>query len=143
MTRRFWVAAALAIPVLGARHGRDLVPAIGDLIPAGSPTWIQLRPGHPGGAVGRLAVLRARLDLGPHPEAEHVHAHRDGHGRGLAVQRRRDRGPGIFPDAFRMDGAVDVYFEAASVITALVLLGQVLELPRRERPPEPSRRCST
>jgi heavy metal translocating P-type ATPase len=41
--------------------------------------------------------------------------------------------PGIFPEAFRMDGAVDVYFEAASVITALVLLGQVLELRARER----------
>ena len=42
--------------------------------------------------------------------------------------------PGIFPDAFRsMDGTVDVYFEAASVITVLVLLGQVLELRAREQ----------
>jgi Cu+-exporting ATPase len=41
--------------------------------------------------------------------------------------------PGIFPAAFRMDGAVDVYFEAAAVITMLVLLGQVLELHARER----------
>jgi heavy metal translocating P-type ATPase len=41
--------------------------------------------------------------------------------------------PNIFPDAFRMDGTVDVYFEAAAVITTLVLLGQVLELRARER----------
>ena len=42
--------------------------------------------------------------------------------------------PGIFPDSFRdMDGAVDVYFEAAAVITTLVLLGQVLELRAREQ----------
>ena len=41
--------------------------------------------------------------------------------------------PGIFPDAFREDGAVDVYFEAAAVITVLVLLGQVLELRAREQ----------
>ena len=41
--------------------------------------------------------------------------------------------PGIFPEAFRMDGAVDVYFEAAAVITTLVLLGQVLELRAREQ----------
>ncbi|MGB3810217.1 MAG: heavy metal translocating P-type ATPase [Parvibaculum sp.] len=42
--------------------------------------------------------------------------------------------PGIFPDAFRgMDGSVAVYFEAAAVITVLVLLGQVLELRARER----------
>jgi Cu+-exporting ATPase len=42
--------------------------------------------------------------------------------------------PGLFPAAFRdHHGAVAVYFEAASVITVLVLLGQVLELRARER----------
>jgi Cu+-exporting ATPase len=42
--------------------------------------------------------------------------------------------PGSFPDAFRdADGHVAVYFEAASVIVALVLLGQVLELRARHR----------
>ena len=41
--------------------------------------------------------------------------------------------PAIFPAAFRgHDGAVAVYFEAAAVITVLVLLGQVLELRARE-----------
>ena len=41
--------------------------------------------------------------------------------------------PGIFPAAFRgHSGAVAVYFEAAAVITVLVLLGQVLELRARE-----------
>ncbi|MEX2201903.1 MAG: heavy metal translocating P-type ATPase [Dongiaceae bacterium] len=42
--------------------------------------------------------------------------------------------PGAFPSTFRMsDGSVPVYFEAAAVITVLVLLGQVLELRARER----------
>lgn len=41
--------------------------------------------------------------------------------------------PGIFPDTFRQDGTVAVYFEAAAVITVLVLLGQVLELKAREQ----------
>jgi Cu+-exporting ATPase len=42
--------------------------------------------------------------------------------------------PGIFPDSFRgHDGEVGVYFEAAAVIVALVLLGQVLELKARHR----------
>src|SRR5215813_531105 len=42
--------------------------------------------------------------------------------------------PGLFPPAFRSpDGAVAVYFEAAAVITVLVLLGQVLELRAREQ----------
>ncbi|HRV67136.1 MAG TPA: heavy metal translocating P-type ATPase [Candidatus Nanopelagicales bacterium] len=41
--------------------------------------------------------------------------------------------PGIFPASFRHGGGVAVYFEAAAVITALVLLGQVLELRARRR----------
>lgn len=41
--------------------------------------------------------------------------------------------PGIFPEAFRQDGTVAVYFEASAVITVLVLLGQVLELKAREQ----------
>ena len=42
--------------------------------------------------------------------------------------------PQLFPPAFRdMHGMVAVYFEAAAVITVLVLLGQVLELRARER----------
>src|SRR3546814_6933851 len=42
--------------------------------------------------------------------------------------------PGIFPAGFRnADGLVSVYYEAAAVITVLVLLGQVLELRARER----------
>jgi len=41
--------------------------------------------------------------------------------------------PGIFPDSFRAHGEVALYFEAAAVITTLVLLGQVLELRARGR----------
>jgi Cu+-exporting ATPase len=41
--------------------------------------------------------------------------------------------PGIFPDTLKMDGVVPVYFEAAAVITVLVLLGQVLELKARSQ----------
>ncbi len=41
--------------------------------------------------------------------------------------------PSLFPDSFRMHGQVAVYFEAAAVITTLVLLGEVLELRARSR----------
>jgi P-type Cu+ transporter len=41
--------------------------------------------------------------------------------------------PGIFPAAFRMHGVVEVYFEAAAVITTLVLLGQWIEAMARSR----------
>ena len=91
MTRRFWVGVVLSIPVLVLGMGGDLFPALHDLV---SREGVHLDPagaGDPGGAVGRLAVLRARLDLGPDAEAEHVHADRDGHRRRLAVQRGRHR----------------------------------------------------
>ncbi|HKR61705.1 MAG TPA: heavy metal translocating P-type ATPase, partial [Pyrinomonadaceae bacterium] len=41
--------------------------------------------------------------------------------------------PSVFPESFREEGVVPVYFEAAAVITTLVLLGQVLELKARSR----------
>ncbi len=41
--------------------------------------------------------------------------------------------PGIFPDSFRRNGDIDLYFEAAAVITTLVLLGQLLEAKARSR----------
>ena len=41
--------------------------------------------------------------------------------------------PGLFPDSFRMHGAVETYFDTTVVITVLVLLGQVLELRARHR----------
>ncbi len=41
--------------------------------------------------------------------------------------------PGIFPDGFRMHGTVATYFDTAVVITALVLLGQVLEVRARSQ----------
>lgn len=41
--------------------------------------------------------------------------------------------PGIFPESFRHEGSVELYFEAAAMITVLVLLGQMLELRARRR----------
>ena len=41
--------------------------------------------------------------------------------------------PGVFPEAYREDGRVGAYYEAAAVIVALIFLGQVLELRARER----------
>ena len=41
--------------------------------------------------------------------------------------------PGVFPPSFQHHGKIGVYFEAAAVITVLVLLGQVLELRARSR----------
>ena len=52
--------------------------------------WMQFVVRDAGGAVGRLAVLRARLAVARHAQPQHVHADRDGHRRRLGLQRRRD-----------------------------------------------------
>ncbi len=41
--------------------------------------------------------------------------------------------PGMFPEALKQDGLIPVYYEAAAIVTVLVLLGQVLELRAREK----------
>src|SRR5204863_2039697 len=41
--------------------------------------------------------------------------------------------PGIFPASFRRHGEVELYFEAAAVITTLILLGQLIEAKARSR----------
>ena len=133
MTRRFWVAAALAIPVLVLGMGTDLVPAIRDAIPAGVSAWIQLVlatpvvlwAGLPFFERGWTSVRTLKLNM--------FTLIAMGTGVAWLFSVIATVVPGIFPEAFRMDGAVDVYFEAASVITALVLLGQVLELRARDR----------
>ena len=105
------------------------------LVP-GARAWLQLAPRHAGRAVGRLAVLRARRGArSVTPPPQHVHADRPRHRRRVRLQRRRDaRSRSSFPASFRdHGGASPVYFEAAAVITTLVLLGQVLELRARGR----------
>src|SRR5690348_15991149 len=133
MTRRFWVAAALAIPVLVLGMGTDLVAAMRDAIPAGVSAWIQLVlatpvvlwAGLPFFERGWTSVRTRKLNM--------FTLIAMGTGVAWLFSVIATVAPGIFPEAFRMDGAVDVYFEAATVITTLVLLGQVLELRARER----------
>jgi P-type Cu+ transporter len=85
--------------------------------------------------VGGLALLRARLDVGRQPQPQHVHADRTRHRDGVRLQRRVGAlAPDLFPASFRTHGGeVGLYFEAAAVITVLVLLGQVLELRARSQ----------
>ena len=133
MTRRFWIGLALDRPGLDPGDGRAISARPAYFLPPRMSNWVQLLLAHARRLWGRLAVLRARLGLAGQPQPEHVHAHRHGNGRRLALQRRRDASPRCLPAAFRgTDGAVAVYFEAAAVITVLVLLGQVLELRARE-----------
>ncbi len=133
MTRRFWVGVALSFPVVLLGMGGDLVPAIHDVISPRASGWVQLVLATPvvlwGGwpffQRGWTSVRTLKLNM--------FTLIAMGTGVAWLFSVVATIAPGIFPNAFRMDGAVDVYFEAASVITTLVLLGQVLELRAREQ----------
>ena len=133
MTRRFWVGVVLSIPVLILGMGGDLFPALHDLVSPRASTWIQLVlatpvvlwAGWPFFERGWTSVRTLKLNM--------FTLIAMGTGVAWLFSVVATVAPGIFPEAFRMDGTVDVYFEAASVITTLVLLGQVLELRAREQ----------
>ncbi|MEO7422002.1 MAG: heavy metal translocating P-type ATPase, partial [Ornithinibacter sp.] len=133
MTRRFWIALVLSVPVVILGMGGDLIPAIHDLISPTASTWVQfvlatpvvLWAGLPFFRRGWTSVRTMKLNM--------FTLIAMGTGVAWLFSVIATFAPGIFPDAFRMDGAVDVYFEAAAVITTLVLLGQVLELRAREQ----------
>src|SRR6476661_4386304 len=133
MTRRFWFGVAVSIPVLLLGMGGDLFPALHDVISPKASAWIQLALATPvvvwGGwpffERGWTSVRTRKLNM--------FTLIAMGTGTAWLFSVVATIAPGIFPDAFRMDGTVDVYFEAAAVITTLVLLGQVLELRAREQ----------
>ena len=133
MTHRFWVGVALSIPVLILAMGADLFPALHDTISPTTSAWIQLVLATPvvlwGGwpffQRGWTSVRTMKLNM--------FTLIAMGTGVAWSFSVVATVAPGVFPEAFRMDGAVDVYFEAAAVITTLVLLGQVLELRAREQ----------
>lgn len=133
MTRRFWVGVVLSIPVLVLSMGRDLFPGLDDLISPTVSGWIQLFlatpvvvwAGAPFFQRGWSSVRTRNLNM--------FTLIAMGTGVAWLFSVIATVAPGLFPDAFRMNGAVDVYFEAAAVVTTLVLLGQVLELRAREQ----------
>lgn len=133
MTRRFWTGVALSFPVVILGMGGDLIPAIHDAIAPRTSTWIQLVlatpvvlwAGWPFFQRGWTSVRTLKLNM--------FTLIAMGTGVAWLFSVVATVAPELFPEAFRMNGAVAVYFEAASVITTLVLLGQVLELQARER----------
>jgi len=133
MTRRFWVGVALALPVVVLEMGGHLAGLHAFIAPRVS-GWLQLVLATPvvlwGGwpffVRGWASIVARSLNMFTLVAM--------GTGVAWIYSVIATLAPGLFPAAFRgMDGAVTVYFEAAAVITVLVLLGQVLELRARER----------
>jgi Cu+-exporting ATPase len=132
MTRRFWIGAALALPVF--------LVAMSDLLP-GRPlhfldmqllNWVQL-------VLATPVVLWCGWPFFERAWASAIHRSPNmftlialGVGSAYTYSLIATVAPGIFPEGFQIaGGAVEPYFDTAAVITVLVLLGQVLELRAR------------
>jgi Cu+-exporting ATPase len=132
MTKRFWIALVLTAPVFAIEMGRHLglahlvAPSWSNWVSFALSTPVVLWAGAPFFARGWRSVVSRHLNM--------FTLIAMGTGVAYLYSVIGTLFPQIFPAGFRdMHGAVAVYFEAAAVITVLVLLGQVLELRARER----------
>ena len=135
MSRRFWISAALAFPVFVLAMIADLAPALlPHALSMSTVQWIEfvlatpvvIWGGWPFFVRGWQSVITWNLNMFTLISL------------GVAVAWTYSTVallfPGLFPAIMQMPGGlVDVYFEAAAVITALVLMGQVLELRARSQ----------
>ncbi len=133
MTRRFWAGLVMTLPVLALEMGGHLVD-LHWLMRQQTSNWLQLAlatpvvlwAGWPFFARGWASLQTRNLNMFTLIAL--------GTGVAWAYSIVGTIFPGVFPAELRgHDGAVPVYFEAAAVITVLVLLGQVLELKAREQ----------
>ena len=132
MTRRFWIGLALTLPVFVLEMGAHLTgahnwvdPVLSSYVQFAFATPVVLWAGAPFFERGYQSLLTRNLNM--------FTLIAMGTGVAYVYSLFATFTPGIFPDAFRGHAGVPaVYFEAAAVITVLVLLGQVLELRARE-----------
>ncbi|MGN6374169.1 MAG: heavy metal translocating P-type ATPase [Sphingomonas sp.] len=129
-TRRLWVAGILAVPLLVLSMGADMFGL--RLVSAAASPWVQL-------ALSAPIVLWAGFPFFARGAASIRSGHYNmftliaiGVGAAFAYSLVATVAPQLFPPTFHtMHGQVPVYYEAAGVVVALVLLGQVLELRAR------------
>jgi Cu+-exporting ATPase len=135
MTRRFWIGLVLTLPLLAFVMG-DMLPGqpLRHLIPGRLSAWLQLVlatpvvlwAGWPFFERGWASVINRSLNMFTLIAL--------GTGMAYVYSVVGTLAPGLFPPSFRTHGGeVGLYFEAAAVITVLVLLGQVLELRARSQ----------
>jgi P-type Cu+ transporter len=129
MQRRFWTGAALAAPVFLLEMGGHVLSSVQHLLAPQVSNWVQLLLSTPVVLwAGWPFFVRAAASI-RHRSLNMFTLVALGTGVAWLYSVVGTLAPGLFPASLRMeDGAVAVYFEAAAVITVLVLLGQVLEL---------------
>ena len=134
MTRRFWVAALLGLPVFLVAMG-DMVSGggVSAALGPGRASWLQLLFATPVVLwAGWPFFERAWISIrNRSPNMFTLIGLGVGAAFGYSIVATI--APGVFPAGFRMNGVVEPYFDSAVVITTLVLLGQVLEIRARSR----------
>jgi Cu+-exporting ATPase len=123
-TRRFWVSTVLAVPLLILTMGSELM-GLHLVGPSMSP-WIQLAltapivlwAGWPFFTRGWTSIVTRKLNM--------FTLIAIGVGAAFLYSLVATLMPGLFPSEFRMHGMVPVYYEAAGVVVALVLLGKAI-----------------
>jgi Cu+-exporting ATPase len=135
MTRRFWISLGFTIPTFALAMA-DLLPGkpVERVLSPAAVVWIELVLASPVVLWGGWPFFRRGWDsiISRHLNMFTLIALGTGAAYGYSLMAALF--PGILPDSFRgHSGAVPVYFEAAAVITTLVLLGQVLELRARSQ----------
>jgi P-type Cu+ transporter len=134
MTTRFWIGAALALPVFALAMAH-LIPGLGrqPWVEGDASRWMQF-------ALATPAVWWAGWPLLNRGWNSIMTRHLNmftliaiGVGAAFFLSAAAMLIPGIFPDTMQHQGMAPIYFESAAVIVVLVLLGQVLELRARSR----------
>jgi Cu+-exporting ATPase len=132
MTRRFWIGLVLALPVFTLEMGAHIAgahnwvePTLSNYVQFAFATPVVLWAGWSFFVRGWQSLVTRNLNM--------FTLIAMGTGVAYVYSLAATFMPGIFPAAFRAHGGAPAsYFEAASVITVLVLMGQVLELRARE-----------
>jgi len=133
-TRRFWVSAVLSIPLLVITMGPMVGLPTRDWIGEPLASWLELILATPVVLWAALPFFHRGLDSFRNRSPNMWTLISLGVGAAYLYSVVATLFPDLFPHQFRgHGGSVPVYFEAASVIVALVFLGQVLELRARER----------
>ena len=132
LSRKFWIGLILTIPVLLLAMG-GMIPALGvaEIVPKSVSKWIELVLTTPvvfwAGGIFFIKGWRSIVNRSPNMFTLIM----IGVGAAYLFSTAAVLFPEIFPASFRKEGEVGLYFEAAAVITVLVLLGQLLEARAR------------
>ena len=132
-TRRMWISAAAAVPLIALAMGPLIGLPLRDLIGHQLATYAEFALATPIVLWAALPFFRRGWESLGNRSPNMWTLISLGVAAAWAYSLVATFLPGLFPEAYRMGGMVGTYYEAAVVIVALVFVGQVLELRARER----------